>query len=155
MITIMSKIDQIGKVLDTATSAIDDNFESEQERQTTLTERLKIDTTSPFKLPHLIRPIAFIWAMSCFTILSLITLLKVGIDDIVAASVMASITTILTAIVGFYFQSRKHEKISLERNKTALKLEELKTKSEIRQDEKDGNLSRREQKKENRRRRRV
>ena len=147
----MDYLNQADKILNTATDAIDDNFESDQERQQTLTERLRIDTTSPYKLPHLIRPIAFIWAMGMFTILSVLSLiltyLKPELETLAIATVMGSITTILTAIVGFYFQSRKHEKISLERNKTALKIEELKTKHEIREDKLDSRQDRKRDKK--------
>ena len=142
------------KILKTATDAIDDNIESSQERQKTLTDRLEIDTTSPFKLPHLIRPIAFIWAMGMFTLLSvlglILTYLKPEYDTLAIGTVMASITTILTAIVGFYFQSRKHEKISFERNKTALRIEEIKTKAEIKESRKDRRQERRQERKANR-----
>ena len=117
-------------------------------------ERLRIDTTSPFKLPHLIRPISFIWAMANETILTTATIFAVfqlhDADSTVVNTLLASLaanTTILTTIIGFYFNSRKQEKINLikarneerisfDKSEAAIKIEAIRTKADIRSERK-------------------
>ena len=154
----------IDKTIDTIAKVVDGNIESEQERQATLTERLRIDNTSIFKLPHLIRPISFIWAMGNETILTWATIFVVffvkdadanSINTLLAA--LAANTTVLATIVGFYFNSRKAEKINAKRVFAAIEIEKEKAKVEIKKDEailaedkKQARIDRREQRRENR-----
>ena len=124
------------KIISDVTGSIDKATANQQ------SERLKIDTTSPFKLPHLIRPISFIWAMVNETILTTSTILAVFILDtsnvnavnaLIAA--LAANSAILTTIIGFYFNSRRNEKISMNNSRAAIKIKRLETKAEIRREE--------------------
>ena len=73
------------KIISDVTESIDKATANQQ------SERLKIDTTSPFKLPHLIRPISFIWAMANQSILSFagIAVLFIGLDRLDPTAVEA------------------------------------------------------------------
>ena len=151
-IPVIPNID-IDKAIDSVTKVIDGNIESEQERQTTLTERLAIDNTSSFMLPHIIRPIAFIWAMALQTGLSITSLVQGGDLTII----LGTNTGILMAIVGFYFSSRKAEKINAKKVFAAIEIEKEKAKVEIKRDEaviandkKQARIDRREQRRANR-----
>ena len=143
--------DKLFSTVDNITDTVGNNIESEQERQATLTERLRIDTTSPFKLPHLIRPISFIWAMGLQTLLSVIVVVMAfnqnPTDTTSILAVVGSNGAILTSMVGFYFSSRKQEKINLEKVKAAVKIEEMKTGAAIKEEKKDNRAERREKRK--------
>ena len=125
----------VDKALEKVTNLADDSFESEDERQKQLTERLRVDMTSPFKLPHLIRPISFIWAMTLQTILSLITVVmafrSTPANETSILAVMGSNTGILMTMVGFYFGSRRAEKINAQKVEAAIKIEDGKAKVEL------------------------
>ena len=143
----------IDEAIKSVTKLVDGSIESEQERQITLTERLRIDNTSPFKLPHLIRPIAFIWAMALQTALSITALFQDG--DLLV--ILGSNSAILMTMVGFYFSSRKAEKINAKKVFAAIEIEKEKAKVEIKKDEailsenkKQARIDRKEQRRENR-----
>ena len=143
--------DKLFKTVDNITDTLGENIESEQERQATLTERLKIDTTSPFKLPHLIRPISFIWAMGLQTILSLMVIVlafnSTPTDTTAILAIVGSNGTILVSMVGFYFSSRKQEKINLEKVRATVKIEEMKVANQLTEEKKDNRAERREKRK--------
>ena len=128
------------KIISDVTGSIDKATANQQ------SERLKIDTTSPFKLPHLIRPISFIWAMVNETILTTSTILAVFILDtsnvnavnaLIAA--LAANSAILTTIIGFYFNSRRNEKISMNNSRAAIKIKRLETKAKIKRNRRNKN----------------
>lgn len=134
----MPGITPVGKgldILDKGIGILGDNIEGEAKRQEMLTERLNLDTTSPFKLPHLIRPIAFIWAMALQTILSLLAIIMAfrsdPVDTTSILGVIGSQTAILTAIVGFYFSSRRAEKIMAKQATVDLEMVKEKAKVDI------------------------
>ena len=128
------------KIISDVTGSIDKATANQQ------SERHKVDTTSPFKLPHLIRPISFIWAMANETILTTSTILAVFILDtsnvnavnaLIAA--LAANSAILTTIIGFYFNSRRNEKISMNNSRAAIKIKRLETKAEIKRNRRNKN----------------
>ena len=152
------------KILDKAGAILDDNFESEEERQKTLTERLQIDNTSPFKLPHLIRPISTIfsgilWGLSIIWTLIIATILisKVGIkeasnmilsSDSIIMYVLGATTTTYATHIGFYFNSRKAEKINAKKAFAAIAIEKEKSKVAIAREELELKLERKEARQE-------
>lgn len=144
----INPLDSVGEVVDKVGNVIDKSTESDQERQETLTERLRIDTTSPFRLPHLIRPISFIWAMSLQTILSLIVIIYAYNQDkadvTVILGVLGSNTAILTTMIGFYFQSRKNEKVMVSRANAAIKIEKIRSETDIKEREIDMEMDQKE-----------
>lgn len=137
----LPKIKDLTSLLDSGGNIADKMTTTDHEVAQELTKRLSIDLTSPFKLPHLIRPISFIWAMANETILTTATIFVVFfVKDADSNSVntlmvaLAANTTILTTIVGFFFQSRKNEKIAFNNSAATVKLEEMKLKHEIEQE---------------------
>lgn len=157
--------DILGVVPD-LTKFADSSFESEQERQETNTRRLTIDTTSPFMLPHLIRPLStlwsgFLWGVSIIWTLIIASVLinKVGIkaasamimsSDSIIMYILAATTTTYGTHIGFYFSSRKAEKINAKKVQAAIEIESEKAKVQILRSKQDL----KEEKKQNRRDRR-
>ena len=129
MIDIDTKVDKALDIFDKKVTS----------REQVRTDRLNIDNTSPFKLPHLIRPIAFIWAMVLQTVLSVVVLWKYP-DQLLI--VFGSNTAILTSIIGFYFNSRKQEKITAKKASEAIQIEKDKTKQETIKDRREYRLLR-------------
>ena len=135
-------MNRIVNPLETAEKAmalIDDSFESREEAEQTRTERQRIDLTSQFKLPHLIRPYMAIWGMITFTVAQAYCLYA---DLITGLEAMGANTAIVMAIIGWYFNSRKAEKtiakqmtgqfaITQLKAKTAIKIEAIKAKAAI------------------------
>ena len=143
---ITDPLEAIDKALDFA----DDSFESRQEAEEMRTKRHELDMTSPFKLPQLIRPISFIWTLANETILTWATIaIAFFVDEPDPTAVNALLTalgantTLLMTIVGFYFNSRKGEKITAKKAQTALEIEEMKTKAEIREARREARHQRR------------
>jgi len=149
-------LEEVGKIMD-------DSFESGEERQKTLTRRLEIDNTSPFKLPHMIRPLstAFsgaMWGISVIWTLVIASILisKVGVEeassiilspDSIIMYILAATTTTYGTHIGFYFNSRKAEKNNAKKAQTAIELEKMREKAEIKEDKKMNREERRARRK--------
>lgn len=118
------------KIADKAMDFADDSFESAEERQKTLTRRLEIDNTSPFMLPHLIRPIIAIWSMVTYTGLAIWAMIKGDMDVMVVLGTSAGI---LMTVIGFYFNSRKVEKVNAKKAMVAIEIERMRDKVEIKE----------------------
>ena len=82
------------------------------------TIRHKLDSTSKWRLPQLIRPIAFIWSMANETILTIVAITLAFMTEVdpnglmAVQTALASNTIILTSIIAYYFKSRRQEKIA-------------------------------------------
>lgn len=121
----------INKGIETVTNFADDSFESKEEAEATRTERQKIDLTSVFKLPHLIRPILALWTAVAFSfalVYGMVTEVVTGLEA------MGATTILVTAAIKFYFESRKAEKIMTMKASGALEMEKIKVKENIRKD---------------------
>lgn len=142
--------------LETAEKAMDfadDSFESREEAEATRTRRQEIDMASPFKLPQLIRPIMAIWGMVTYSAAQFYCLYA---DLITGLEAMGANAAIVMAIVGFYFNSRKAEKtvakqmagqleIVTMKAKTAVAMEKIKTRADIRAEKKKARHERRQE----------
>jgi hypothetical protein len=145
----------IDKTISEGLDFADDSFESREENESTRTERQKLDMTSPFKLPQLIRPISFIWAMANETILTWATIFVAffakDVDPNAANTLMAALaanTAILTTITGFYFNSRKAEKIVAKKAEATLQIEKMKVRESKREARHQRKMEKRAKKKE-------
>lgn len=156
------------ETVDKALKFADDSFESREEAEASRTERLKLDTTSPFKLPHLIRPYSFIWAMANETVLTWATIAVVffmeKVDPIASNTLIAALaanTAVLSTIVGFYFNGRSSEKrvakkaasdavLLKTKTKAAVQLELIKTRAEEKSDKRKLKHEQRMERKESR-----
>lgn len=117
-----------GKVLDTAENLAEDRSVTKH----------KLDSTSQFKLPHLIRPIALLWGMAFKTILDLliITLAFIHIEDptMLMATVLgvsASFAAPFLMMLKYYFQGRTAEKRDHKIAEANLKMKEMEIEAEI------------------------
>ena len=130
----------VDKIINSVGSQVDNNIESSEERQATLTERLKIDATSPFKLPQLIRPILALWSALTFTTAQIYCLYAGLVGGV---EVMSANSAIMLGIIGFYFNSRRNEKINDKKTEAAIKIDEIRVKAEVKKDRKEARRARR------------
>lgn len=119
-IDINKGIEDVGKI-------VDDSFESGEERQKTLTERQKIDMTSRYILPQIIRPII---ALSLLVMqIAVIVAIFFGVE--VPTDIIIQVGALNMTAIGFYFNSRKAEKINAKRVEGAIKIQSEKAKVEV------------------------
>ena len=121
--------DTVDKALDFA----DDSFESGAERQATLTERLRIDMASDNPLAKMIRPIITLTLLALEIIVVVATLYDVEVPD----HIVYELGAMLGAAIGFYFNSRRNEKITAKKAEAAIEIERIKAKQEIKQIKKE------------------
>jgi hypothetical protein len=142
----------IDNAINKSLSFVDDAFESQDEAQKQSTRRLELDMSSKFILPHIIRPIITLWAMSLYSYLAIYAMHNSLVDIWI---VLAATGTILSAAVSFYFHNKtiekKHmamlmsqEKQSKEKVDAAIKIEYLKTRAGLKQEKKDKRQARRD-----------
>ena len=110
-------------------NAVDDNYLSEQESEDIRTERQRIDMQSDNPMAKVIRPLVtllsgLVWAFS------IVYSFFKDADPIA----LASATSVFVTCVGFYFHSRRQEKMQQKKADTALKVERMKARHEIREE---------------------
>lgn len=101
----------VGDILDKGLETLDDNVLSEQEREANISDRHKTDMASDNKLSKNIRPIIALFMLGIWLIVHVIVLFKFAVTDININELIFSDASILVAVIGFYFNSRKAEKI--------------------------------------------
>ena len=115
-----------GKAIEKVGKAVDDNFESSEERQKELSARHAIDMASDKWLPQNIRPITLIYLLLAQSVIFILLFLEKKVPD----SVIAQVGILLFGAFGFYFNSRKQEKLMDKKVDAAIKIEALKAKQE-------------------------
>lgn len=96
------------------------------------TERLKIDTASPFILPHLIRPIIALIVILLQVLLFVAVFLGVEVPD----DLIYEVGALNMATIGFYFNSRRNEKINAKKTEAAIVIEKIRAKADIKAERK-------------------
>ena len=117
------------KVIDGALG-IGKNIETGKDRQRTLTERQKIDMTSRYILPQIIRPIIALTAL----LMQIAILVAMFMEIDMPEHVVWEVGALNAATIGFYFNSRRNEKINAKKTEAAVKIEEIRTKHELREE---------------------
>lgn len=121
-------------------AAVADKFhESGQERQATLTERHKNDMLSDNWLSKSIRPLSVLVLLSVVCIMGLGSLFGLKPDPVI----MGELIALLMTAFGFYFQSRKNEKVAAENAKANIELEKIKVKASTKIEKKEAKRERR------------
>ena len=143
MIPNLPDIKDVGKIAD-------DLISTGEERDNELTNRLKIDTTSPFKLPHLVRPII---ALSLL-FMQVLVFVAVFMEIDVPADLIWQIGGLNAASIGFYFNSRKMEKMQAKNAQATIEIEQIKVKETIRREKVEEKITKKATRRENRRARR-
>jgi hypothetical protein len=112
-----------------------DNLTTTREEYTQQsTDRLLVDTTSPFKLPHLIRPILGIWVTALYSAIIIYGLISglLSFKDALEATAI-----LVGGVFIFYFGSRGFEKVTELRGKTQVKIAQENAKVEAKKTEAD------------------
>ena len=140
----MNPLDQAGELIDKVGNNVDKVHESGEERQSALTERLRIDMSSDNKLSKSIRPISLIWLLSLYTLLAGLIAGLMYADITVEPLLWFSgeVTVLLGTVLGFYFNSKKAERIQEKRALATIKIEEEKIKSDARLEKEKTKLTR-------------
>ena len=130
------------KIIDKATEVLDDNVYSEQESQQERTERLRIDMQSDNPIAKIIRPVVTLMTGLVWSFAMVFSFFRVA-----PAEVVYSVSAVFTMCIGFYFHSRRQEKITAKKTDAAIKIEALKTKHELREEKRDNRADRRGERK--------
>ena len=130
-------IKEIGKIADNLIS-------TGEERDAELTSRLKIDTTSPFMLPHLVRPIIALSLLAMQTMLFVAMFMGISVPS----DIVWQVGGLNAASIGFYFNSRKAEKLQTKNAQATIELEQIKVKEVIRQEKAAEKAARKKARKE-------
>lgn len=127
------KLEDVTKLVDKVTS-------TSEERDEVLTERLKLDTTSPFMLPHLIRPIIALVLLT----LQILLFVAIFMEIEVPQDIIWQVGGLNAAAIGFYFNSRKAEKMQAKNAMASIEIANIQAKATVnekkrvdRQDRKD------------------
>ncbi len=119
--------------------AVDDNYLSEQESEDIRTERQRIDMQSDNPMAKIIRPLVTLLSGLVWAFAIVYSFFK-DADPIA----LASATSVFVTCVGFYFHSRRQEKMQQKKADTALKIERMKTRHELREEKRDNRAERKE-----------
>ena len=126
------------KIIDKATEVLDDNVYSEQESQQERTERLRIDMQSDNPIAKIIRPVITLMTGLVWSFAMVFSFFETAPSEVVY-----SVSAVFTMCIGFYFHSRRQEKIAAKKTDAAIKIEAMKTKHELREDKRDSRQERR------------
>lgn len=126
------------KAVDKIIDAVDDNVYSEQESQAERTERLRIDMQSDNPIAKIIRPVVTLMTGLVWSFAMVFSFFRTAPPEVVY-----SVSAVFTMCIGFYFHSRRQEKIAAKKTDAAIKIEALKTKHELREEKRDNRAERR------------
>lgn len=108
---------------------VDDFHESGEERQKALSDRHSVDMASDNFLSKTIRPITLIWLLALETLVVLLDSFGYSVD----VTTKGQVGVLLLSAFGFYFQSKKNERVAEKNAKANIELERIKTKAEIKE----------------------
>jgi len=124
----------------------DEYVETGQERQATLTSRHLADMQSDNWLAKAIRPLSLLLLLSTVVLMSILSSFGYEADPII----FGELSVLLGSAFGFYFDSRKREKIASQKAKAAIEIQKMKTKQEIKKERKMLRQDRRRKRRERR-----
>lgn len=125
------------KAADKIIDAVDDNVYSEQESQQERTERLRIDMQSDNPIAKIIRPVVTLIVALVWSFAMVFSFFRTAPSEVIY-----SISAVFTMCIGFYFHSRRQEKIAAKKTDAAIKIEAMKTKHELREEKRDNRQER-------------
>lgn len=144
-------LDKVTNLVSGVGKAIDDNTESGEERQAQLTRRLEIDMVSDNWLSKSIRPLTLLILL----LFELIIVVAGAMGNTIDAAITIQVGTLLGAAIGFYFDSKKRERIAEKNAKANMELERInrkaeaeKTKAQIKENRREARHKRRMERKE-------
>lgn len=115
-----------------AADKVDKFTESAQERGKTLTDRHAADMASDNWLSKSIRPLSLLilLGLQCFVVV--FSTFGHHVDSVI----VGQLGTLLLGAFGFYFNSKKIERVASQNAKANIEMEKLKTKQELKQERK-------------------
>ena len=111
---------------------VDEFTESAEERQRVLSERHKTDMTSDNWLSKSIRPMSLLVLLIVVAFMGIMSTFGHHPDKVI----MGELVILLGSAFGFYFDSRKREKMAAKNAAANIEMEKLKTKHQIKQERK-------------------
>ena len=125
-----SPLKDIKDLVSVGGEAIDRNSESGEERQEALSKRHEVDMQSDNKLSKSIRPITLVWLLSIETLIIVLEACGLSIDT----DTKIQVGVLLGAAFGFYFNSKRHERVAQKNAEANIKMEMLRTKADLKAD---------------------
>lgn len=133
-----AKINAVAGLADKVGNAIDRNTESGEERQQQLSARHKEDMLSDSWLSKNVRPLAFLASLfMVFLALVATAILKFHGKEGIDAWVYGELVLLAGTFGGFYFNSRRTEKVAARNADANIKMERMKLKAEIVKDKRE------------------
>jgi len=125
----------VNELVEDVTGSLNQITENQQ------TKRQQIDATSQFMLPHLIRPIISLLVLFMQILIFVAVFFKVEVPD----DLIYEVGALNMATIGFYFNSRRNEKINAKKTEAAIKIESIRAKAEIKEERRDNRQERRQE----------
>ncbi|KKM85617.1 hypothetical protein LCGC14_1287250 [marine sediment metagenome] len=138
-------LDEIMGSIDKVASVVDENIFTEQERAEILTQRLEIDANSDNQLAKMIRPIVTLITCAVWVFVHI-----ASVFHKISPEVLYSCDAAFMTCIGFYFDSRRREKINQRKIIAAIKIEKEKLSQQRIQNRREARLERIRARKDNR-----
>ena len=123
----------IDGIVEDVTGVVDKAITNEQ------SARHQVDATSPFMLPQIIRPIIALVCLFMQILVFVAVFLKIEVPE----DLIYEVGALNLATIGFYFNSRRNEKINAKKTEAAIKIETIRARADIREERKDNRQERR------------
>lgn len=136
----MTGLDDVTNLVKAGGKVADDLTESGEERQAQLTERLRIDMASDNWLSKSIRPLILLGLFVLEIIIVVAAAMGVEID----VAVTSQVGLLFGAAIGFYFDSKRRERIAGKNADANMKIKQIEAKEEARQKKHERKMERKE-----------
>jgi len=135
---------EIGDVVSKAGKAVDNNTESGEERQQQLSNRHAVDMASDNLLSKIIRPVTLIFLALMEAVIVIAAVNGVKIDW----AITSQVGVLFGSAVGFYFDSKRRERIADKNASANMKLKETELKHAEKMERRQFREDRRERRRE-------
>ncbi len=134
----------IGDAVSKVGKTIDDNTESGEERQQQLSNRHAVDMASDNLLSKIVRPITLMF----LGVLEGIIVISSVCGVVINAAIVYQVGALFASAVGFYFDSKRRERIADKNASTNMKLKQIELKHSEKMERKQFREDRRERRRE-------
>ena len=131
-------LDSVGDLVSKVGKGIDDNVESGEERQQQLSDRHRVDMASDNKLSKAIRPMTLIFLAVMEAVIVISAVNGVSID----IAITSQVGLLLGSAVGFYFDSKRRERIADKNASANMELKKMEMKETKRENRRDARAER-------------
>jgi hypothetical protein len=142
-----SQIDKVTDLVGEIGDVVDDNIESGEERQNTLSARHRVDMMSDSRLSKSVRPITLLYLLSLMTI---IVVVEFATGTELPYETKILVGGPLAAAIGFYFDSKKRERVSTKNAEANIRMRKLQLVEKIKADRRADRKEERDERRERR-----